>query len=146
MKSMKSLIQGREMLVVSQTTTVLEAARLMSDRGVGAVPVLTDDRVVGIFTERDVMSRIVAAGLDPVQTPVSAVMTTNLLTADIKEGHEACVRRMQQARIRHLLILDDGKFAGIVSLRDLQAAELDEKDEALNLLNAYVSDIPLDHA
>lgn len=142
MKSMRTLIENRTMVVVDRDTSVLDAATRMTEHGVGAVPVLSGDRVVGIFTERDIMSRIVAAGRDPASTRMADVMTTNLLTADIEDTHETCMRRMQQAKIRHLLILDAGRFAGIVSVRDLLYAELGEKDEALNLLNAYVSDIP----
>lgn len=142
MKSMRELIGNRAMVVVDRETSVLEAAQRMSEHQVGAVPVLSGDRVVGIFTERDVMTRIVAAGRDPASTRMTDVMTTNLLTADIDDTHEICIRRMKQAKIRHLLVLERGRFAGIVSARDLLNAELDEKDEAINLLNAYVHDIP----
>jgi len=144
MKSMRALIEKRENVVVEETATVLDATQLMAARGIGAVPVLKGDRVVGIFTERDVMARVVAAGRSPGETVVAEVMSTNLLTGDIEDDHRACVRRMQQARVRHLLILEKGSFAGIVSLRDLQAVELDEQAETLNLLNAYVHDIPID--
>lgn len=146
MKTMRALIEGRQPVAVEETSTVLAATRLMADRGIGAVPVLKGDRVVGIFTERDVMARVVAAGRPPAETTVAEVMTTNLLTGDIDDDHRVCVGRMQQARVRHLLILEKGSFAGIVSLRDLQAAELDEQAETLNLLNAYVNDIPIDRA
>jgi CBS domain-containing protein len=116
----------------------------MSERQVGAVPIVDGDRVVGIFTERDVLSRIVAAGVDPTTTPVSAVMSTNLVVADIADNHEACLRRMQQAHVRHLLVLREGRLAGILSMRDLLALEIDERDEAISLLNAYVHYIPAD--
>jgi CBS domain-containing protein len=116
----------------------------MSDRHVGAVPVLDGERVVGIFTERDVLSRVVAAGVDPVRTPVSTVMSTDLVVADIAEHHETCLRRMQQAHVRHLLVLHEGRLAGILSMRDLLALEIDERDEAIHLLNAYVHYIPAD--
>jgi CBS domain-containing protein len=146
MHTLQSIIGDRETVIVSCSTTVSDAARLMSQRGIGGVPVLDGDRVAGIFTERDVLGRVVAAGLDPSQTAVADVMSTELVVATIDESYEACLRRMQQARVRHLLVLRDGRLAGIVSLRDLLAVELDEREEAITLLNAYVHYIPADLA
>jgi len=144
MKPIRPLVANQDVVAVDQVTSVAQAARLMSDRHVGAVPVLDGERVVGIFTERDVLGRVVAAGVDPVRTPVSAVMSTDLVVADIADHHEACLRRMQQAHVRHLLVLQDGRLAGILSMRDLLALEIDERDEAIHLLNAYVHYIPAD--
>ena len=120
------------------------AARLMSECQIGAVPVLDGDRVAGIFSERDVMARVVAAGRDPERTAVRDVMTTELIAADSEDSFENCLRTMQNARVRHLLVLREGRLAGIVSLRDLLAVEIDEKDEEIQWLNAYVHHIPVD--
>ncbi len=146
MKTIGTLVRGRETVVVQRSASVRDAARLMSQRSIGALPVLDADRVVGIFTERDVMSRVVAAGRDPASTPVSDVMSTELVVADVREGYETCLRRLQQARVRHLLVLEEGRLAGVLSLRDLLAVEIDERDEAISLLNAYVHYIPADLA
>lgn len=146
MKPIRPLVENRDVAVVDVATSVAQAARLMSEREVGAVPVVEGDRVAGIFTERDVLSRVVAAGVDPASTPVGGVMSTNLVVADIGEHHDVCLRRMQQSRVRHLLVLRDGRLAGILSMRDLLALEIDERDEAINLLNAYVHYIPADLA
>ena len=144
MKTIRSLVENRDVVIVDVATSVAQAARIMSERQVGAVPVLQGDRLVGIFTERDVLSRVVAAGIDPAATLVNAVMSTTLVVADINETHDACLRRMQQAHVRHVLVLRDGRLAGILSMRDLLALEIDERDEAINLLNAYVHYIPAD--
>lgn len=144
MKLIKPLVQNRETVVVNVATPVVEAARLMSDKHIGAVPVLDGGRLAGIFTERDVLARVVGAGVDPATTTVSSVMTTDLVTADVSETHDVCMRRMQQAHVRHLIVLDSGRLAGILSLRDLLGLEIDERDEAINLLNAYVHYIPAD--
>jgi CBS domain-containing protein len=144
MKPIKPLLESREVVVVDIATSIAQAARVMSERQIGAVPVVDGDRVAGVFTERDVLARVVAAGVDPDTTPVSSVMTTNLVTAEIWESHDVCMRRMQQARVRHLLVLRDGRLAGVLSMRDLVALELDERDEAITLLNAYVHYIPAD--
>lgn len=144
MKPIRPLVENRELVVVDAGTSVAQAAVVMSDRQIGAVPVMDGERVAGIFTERDALARVVAARVDPGSTPVSEVMSTDLVTADITESHDACMRRMQQARVRHLLVLRAGRLAGILSMRDLLALELDERDEAMTLLNAYVHYIPAD--
>ena len=146
MEPIGSLIEGRETAVVAPASTVREAAELMSARGIGAVPVVDADRVVGIFTERDIMSRVVAAGRDPAKTTVGDVMSTALVVADVAESRDACLQRLQAARVRHLLVLKSGRLIGIVSLRDLVAREIREKDHTIDMLNAYIHYIPADVA
>ena len=131
-------------MVVDIATSVTQAARIMSEKQIGAVPVVDGERVAGIFTERDVMARVVAAGVNAAETPVSAVMSTSLVIADLADTHDVCLRRMQQARVRHLLVLDKGRLAGVLSLENLLALEIDEKDEEVTLLNAYVHYVPAD--
>ena len=144
MTPIRPIVERRDVVVVGVGATVAEAARIMSDHHIGALPVVDGERLVGIFTERDIVSRVVAARVDPIGTPVREVMSTNLVVADIESSHEACLHRMQQAHVRHLLVLRDGRLAGILSMRDLLAVEIDERDEAINLLNAYVHYIPAD--
>jgi CBS domain-containing protein len=124
--------------------TVRDAAAIMARHHIGAVPVVDGERLVGIFTERDVLARVVAAGLDPAATPIAEVMSTQLVVAEIGETYQTCLQRMQQARVRHLIVLDRGRLGGILSIRDLLAVDLDEKDEAIALLNAYVHYVPAD--
>jgi predicted transcriptional regulator len=142
MKTVRAIIGDRETVTVGCSTCAREAARLMAARQIGALPVVDGDRLAGIFTERDILIRIVAAGLDPEETSVAQVMSSHLVVAEVGESWETCLHRMQQSQVRHLLVLDQGRLAGILSIRDLIAVELDEKAEAINLLNAYVSDVP----
>jgi len=142
MRSIRAILGDRETIVVARSASIADAARLMSAHHIGALPVLDDDRLVGIFTERDVLTRIVAAGRSPDTTLVGDVMSTELIVADINDSYEVCLGRMQQAHVRHVLALQDGRLAGIVSLRDVMAADVDEKAEELTLLNAYVHYIP----
>jgi len=142
MRSIRAILGDRETIVVARSASIADAARLMSAHHIGALPVLDDDRLVGIFTERDVLTRIVAAGRNPDTTLVGDVMSTELIVADINDSYEVCLGRMQQAHVRHVLALQDGRLAGIVSLRDVMAADVDEKAEELTLLNAYVHYIP----
>jgi CBS domain-containing protein len=142
MTSIRTLLGGRDTITVERSASIAETARVMTAHQIGAVPVLDGDRLVGIFSERDVLTRVVAAGRDPDRTAVGDVMSTDLVVADVAEHCEVCLGRMQQAHVRHLLALDAGRLAGIVSLRDLLKADLDEKAEELTMLNAYVHYIP----
>ena len=142
MKSVRAIIGAREIVTVGCSTCAREAARLMTARQIGALPILDGDQLAGIVTERDILARVVAADLDPTVTPVANIMSTQLLVADIGELCEVCLHRMQQAHVRHLIVLDQGRLAGILSLRDLMAVDLDEKAEEISVLNAYVHDVP----
>jgi CBS domain-containing protein len=141
-KTVKAIIGDREIVTIRCSTCALEAAQLMAARQIGALPIVDGERLAGIVTERDILARIVAANRDPASTPVSNVMSTQLLVAEGAEPWDVCLRRMQQAHVRHLIVLDQGRLAGIVSLRDLLAADLDEKAEAISFLTAYVHDVP----
>jgi CBS domain-containing protein len=144
MKSIKAIIGCRETITVDLKSSVADAARLMADNSIGALPVIDDGRLAGIFSERDVLNRIVAAGRDPRVTTVAEVMSSDLVVAEANEHYDVCLSRMQQAHVRHLIVLDHGTLSGIVSFRDVLAADVDEKAEAITLLNAYVHYIPAD--
>lgn len=138
MRSIQAILGSRETVTIDRHASVLDAARGMAAHQIGAVPVLEEDRLVGIFTERDVLVRVVAAGIDPGATQVGDVMSTQLVTADISESYEACLERMQRAHVRHLIVLSDGAMAGILSLRDVMAVDLNEKVEHIALLTEYL--------
>ena len=144
MRSIKAIVGERQTVTVDASTTVGDAARLMAAHQIGAVGVLDGERLAGIFTERDVLTRVVAAVRDAERTPVREVMSAELVIAEVGESYDICLTRMQQANIRHLIVLEAGRLAGIVSLRDLLRVDLDEKDEAITMLNAYVHYIPVD--
>src|SRR5690348_547016 len=99
MPSIRSIIGTRETVTVDCLTSVFDTARAMSERQIGAVPIVDGDRLVGIFTERDLMARVVAAGLEPKTTPVRDVMSADLIVAEMSESCETCLGRMQQARV-----------------------------------------------
>ena len=142
MTSINAIIGARELVTVDRSTSVVEAARRMAAHRIGALPVVHGDQLAGIFTERDILVRVVAASLDPAATTVGDCMSTELITADVGEPYEACLQRMQQRHVRHLILLHQGRLAGILSLRDLMAVDLNEKAETISLLHAYVHDIP----
>jgi CBS domain-containing protein len=142
MKTVGTLVAGREVYHLRVEDTVREAARYMSDRRVGAVAVLQGDRLAGVLSERDIMSRVVARGLDPDAVKVGEVMTPELVVASASESNEDGVRKMKQAGCRHLPVIQGDRFLGMVSLRDLLQVDLSEKDEEIRLLNAYIHYVP----
>jgi CBS domain-containing protein len=142
MKNASDLIAAQDLYVISEQETVYDAARLMAEKRIGAVPVVDGDRVVGIFSERDIMNRVVAKNLNPQKTLVEQVMTKDLIVGSPEEDIEQILYRMKQSNIRHLPIVQSGKLVGILSLRDLLQADLNEKDQEIKIMTAYIHYIP----
>jgi len=138
MSKIYDLIKDNETHTITADQSVLEAAREMVTSNIGAVPVLRDGELVGIFSERDIMKRVVAAGLDPARTRVSEVMTADPLTVDIREGIEHCMVLMKQHGFRHLPVCAGKNLKGIGSLRDILLRDLTEKDEEVRMMRAYI--------
>jgi CBS domain-containing protein len=143
MKTIGALVSGRdETYHLRPEQTVREAAHYMTERRVGAVAVVEGTRLVGILSERDIMGRVVAAGLDLDATRVKDVMSRDLVVAQASESHEDGLRKMKQAGCRHLPVVDSDRLLGMVSQRDLLQVDLTEKDEEIRWLNAYIHFIP----
>jgi CBS domain-containing protein len=142
MKKIIELVTNREVYFVRTGLTVQEAAHYMGDRNVGAVVVLEKDRLAGIFSERDLMKRVVVDGLDPSKTRIEDVMTRELVSVDAEESYEDCLRKMKQLNVRHLPVVRAGELLGLVSLRDLLMVDLDEKDHELKMMTAYIHYVP----
>jgi CBS domain-containing protein len=138
MSKIYDLIKDNATHTVTADQTVLEASRQMVANNIGAVPVLREGELVGIFSERDIMKRVVAEGRDPARTRVSEVMTANPLTVDIRDSIEHCMVLMKQHAFRHLPICDGKKLKGMVSLRDILLRDLTEKDEEVRMMRAYI--------
>lgn len=120
MERISDLVKDRRMIYsVDANSTVLEAARFMMEHNIGAVPVLREGELAGIFSERDVMNRVVAAGRSPGQTRVSEVMTANPRAVQADDSVENCIFIMREFGFRHLPIVEGKKLMGLISLRDL---------------------------
>lgn len=142
MKTIGTVVEGREVYHIGADRTVRDASRYMTERRVGAVAVLVENRLVGILSERDIMGRVVAKGLDPDATPVRQVMTQDLVVANVGDSHDDGLRKMRQAGCRHLPVVEGDRLVGMVSQRDLLQVDLTEKDEEIRWLNAYIHFIP----
>jgi CBS domain-containing protein len=142
MASIHDLLRDRETYTVNADETVLAAARFMVERNIGAVPVLERGELAGIFSERDIMKRVLAAGRDPKTTHVAEVMTRNLKTVAPGESLENCMLLMREHGFRHLPVCEGKRLVGLVSLRDLLLRDLTEKDDEVRMMRAYIHSDP----
>jgi len=137
MKTIREIIEGRRLVTVREEKPILDVVRVMVKHKIGAMPITNaSGRVIGIFTERDLMRRVVAVELDPKKTLVSQVMTRKLFTVSSNETPAYCLKKMKERKFRHLLIAERGLVVGIVSQRDLIENELTAKTKALLSIDA----------
>ena len=122
----KNLLEPKKFLTVSPDMTVSAAAKLMASKNAGAVLVVTGERLVGIFTERDAMFRVIATGLDPNTTLLSTVMTPDPLSLDPKKTYGHALLLMQENGFRHVPVVEDERPIGIVSARNAMDPTLEE--------------------
>ena len=122
----RNVMQRQKVLKARPETVVSQAAKLMANKNVGAVMVVDDDRLVGIFTERDLAYRVVARGLDAQTTPLADVMTPAPDTVDPGKPFGYAMLRMHERGFRHLPVVQDGKVVGIVSSRSAMDPALEE--------------------
>lgn len=125
------LVKDRPVYSIEADRTVLEAARFMMENRIGALPVLRDGELVGIFSERDIMNRVVAVGRSPGTTKISEVMTPNPKAVSVDETVDNCLFLMREFGFRHLPITDGNQIKGLVSLRDLLLRSVAEKGPRL---------------
>ena len=122
------IVKDRRVHSIEADRTVLEAARFMMEHNIGALPVLRNGELVGIFSERDVMNRVVAVGRMPGTTKVSEVMTANPKAISVGETVENSLFLMREFGFRHLPITDGKELKGLVSLRDLLLRYVSQKE------------------
>lgn len=125
-QSVRNLMDPRKLILVPGTVTVREAAKLMRSKHYGAVLVTEGDALQGIFTERDMVFRVVAAGLDPQTTPVAAVMTKDPKTISPEKAFGHAMLIMHEGAFRHLPVVDKGRLVGMVSSRMALDPDLEE--------------------
>ncbi|HKD84875.1 MAG TPA: CBS domain-containing protein [Terriglobales bacterium] len=138
MANIRDLISNRTIHYVQPTQTVFEAASYMVDCNVGAVPVLDDTKLVGIFSERDIMRRVVTEGRDPLTTRIGEVMSTELRVVEPNASSEEAMCLMQTHGVRHLPVCEGRILVGFLSLRDLLRCHLDEKSGEADMMRAYI--------
>jgi CBS domain-containing protein len=138
MATIRDLLSNRTIHYVQPEQTVFEAASYMVDCNVGAVPVLDESRLVGVFSERDIMKRVVTEGRNPLTTRIHEVMSTGLTTVSPSAASETAMALMQEHSVRHLPVCEGTMLVGFLSLRDLLRCHLDEKVGAVDMMRAYI--------
>jgi CBS domain-containing protein len=130
--------KGGQVVTIGVADSALTAATLMNERGIGGLVVLDAGRVAGMFTERDILRRVVAMRRDPATTPVREVMTTPVAFCRQETTLDECRAVMTEKRIRHLPVVDEKGVCGIVTIGDLMAHDVTDREATIQYLNEYI--------
>jgi CBS domain-containing protein len=131
--------KGRDVWTIDSKSTVLEALKLMSDRGIGALIVVDDGAVCGIFSERDYARKVVLKSRSSKDTPVSEIMSGKVCYVDPTNTVEECMAIMTDKKIRHLPVMLVDQLVGLVSIGDVVKAMISEKEFMIEQLEKYIT-------
>ena len=138
MHTLRQVIQRLHVIHAAPTATVFDVAALMSEARIGCIPVLDGEMLVGVFSERDLMTRVVVEGRDAHTTSVRSVMTREVVTATLDDRVERCLEKMRSVGCRHLPVVADGRVIAMISMRDLMRDEIEEQVEEIRGLRDYI--------
>ena len=133
------MVKGPDVIVTSSTTTVLEAAKLMAEDNVGSVIIRDGEEVKGIFTERDLLRRVVAARKNPDSTLLADVMSCPVKSCSLSDKVSECGQELANSHIRHMAVIEDGSLVGLIGLRDIMKAELSSREEKIRALESIAT-------
>jgi signal-transduction protein with cAMP-binding, CBS, and nucleotidyltransferase domain len=139
MSRVMDVVYAKQLFYVEETQTVASAARRMEELQCGAILVLHNGSLRGVFSERDLMRRVVLEHRDPDTTPVGDVMSINLRTIEESASLEEAMQAMTEHGCRHLPVMRQGQVISFLSMRDLMHFELASKTEELHHMRAYIS-------
>ena len=146
MKKLRDIMREGFLFAVRKDATVAEAARTMTEKNVGIVVVLENERLIGVFSERDAVQRVIDKGLDPATTAIGEVMTTDLVVADEDDDYQTAMRTMDRANIRHVPVVRKTQVVSMLSIRDLMRIDMQRMDAELRFLSEYLYTVPPDVA
>ncbi|MCQ4289306.1 CBS domain-containing protein [Pseudomonas stutzeri] len=142
MKTVGQVVSSKSNLsvhTIAPTDTVLTALQVLAEKNVGALPVAeADGRLVGIVSERDYARKCVLKGRSSFATPVSTIMSVNLVTVEPHQGLEECMQLMTDRHLRHLPVLEAGKLVGMLSIGDVVKELVAEKESLIQHLEQYI--------
>jgi CBS domain-containing protein len=140
MQTVQHLLEGKPRAVhaVDPQAPVLEAIRLMAQHHVGALLVMQNDAAVGIISERDYARKVILLGRSSADTPVREIMSSPVITVNLLNTLDECMRLVTQRRVRHLPVVDDGRVIGMVSIGDLVKAVIEEQQHTIEQLESYI--------
>ena len=131
--------KGSVIIYIKGNTTVLDALKVLSEKNIGALLVMEDGKLVGIFSERDYARKIILKGKASADTLISEIMTENPFTIQPDDSLETCMGIMSEKHIRHLPVVKDGMVAGMISIGDVVTAIIQSQKETIDHLQNYIS-------
>ena len=131
--------KGSVIIYIKGNTTVLDALKVLSEKNIGALLVMEDGKLVGIFSERDYARKIILKGKASADTLISEIMTENPFTIQPDDSLETCMEIMSEKHIRHLPVVKDGMVAGMISIGDVVTAIIQAQKETIDHLKNYIS-------
>jgi len=141
MKPIVELLRKRDSNVykVAPGVTVFDGLKLLSDYGVGAMLVMEGDKLVGVLSERDYTRKIALQGRNSRETPVSDIMTRDVITVGPQTRTRECMALMSQHKIRHLPVVDNGTVLGMISIRDIMDDIIADHEQTIAQLQTYIT-------
>ncbi|QNP41220.1 CBS domain-containing protein [Lysobacter solisilvae (ex Woo and Kim 2020)] len=141
MRTVRQLLEAKapEIFAIAPDAPVIEAIRLMAEKRIGAVLVMEGTRLVGILSERDYARKIVLQGRSSSDTPVSTIMTADVVTVRPDDTADRCMQIVTNERIRHLPVIRGGEVIGVVSIGDLVKAVIEDQQVELDQLQRYIA-------
>jgi len=138
MENIKEILAQRELYTVTKEATIKDVVFYMAEKGVGLVPIMDSGKLVGVFSERDLVKRVIAKNKSLDKTKVEDVMSTKLIIADINEANESVLAKMKEANTRHILVIENEKLVGVLAMRDLLELDLSACKLTVEVLNNYI--------
>lgn len=141
MKPIVELLDKRDpaLFKVAPQVMVFDGLKLLADHGVGAMLVMEGDKLVGVFSERDYTRKVALQGKNSRETPISEIMTANVISVAPHTGTRECMALMSQHKIRHLPLVDNGKVVGMISIRDIMDDIIADHEQTIAQLQTYIS-------
>lgn len=138
MSSLSAVIKSPQIITLPSSASTFEAVQKMSDHMIGSIVVMDGESLVGIFTERDLLNRVVAKGIDPKEIALSEVMSKNVKTVSIQESVESCFNKMEDTRCRHIPVVDGTRVVGVVTMRNILEWLTNQMKEENVFLKNYI--------
>lgn len=141
MKLIQHLLEakGGELISIQPDASVLDAIKLMAEKGIGSLVVTEGDSLKGIVTERDYARKVIIKGRSSDSTPIAEIMTTDVVTTSSDQTVQQCMAIMTNIKCRHLPVVDDGHLIGMISIGDLVQAIIADQQEEIEQLEHYIS-------